>query len=198
MTDQTSIDLPQFLEPAKFLFGGDNRPSFWIAGGSLLSLLTGAPVNDYDVFSADPEKTAKWFKAEGYEPGFENDLIANFQHRDAKVQVIKRHTRPSMEATIDLFDFTAVCAAFDGERFVCHPRFYLDAAQRRLVVHKLTFPLSSVRRALKYSRKGFFMCPVGLAAMLRMINEMPIDWADPEQNQIEFYPDGTPSFRGVD
>lgn len=42
------------------------------------------------------------------------------------------------------------------------------------------------------------MCPVGLAEILKKINLNPIDWENPDENELEFYPDGTPTFRGLD
>ena len=37
-----------------------------------------------------------------------------------------------------------------------------------------------------------------LAKILKKIQENPIDWNNPSENEFEFYPDGTPTFRGLD
>src|SRR5262245_419604 len=120
---------------------------------------------------------------------FDNDLVANFAWNGCKVQVIKKYVYQTMEETVAAFDFTCVSAAFDGKRFVCHKRFYLDAAQSRLVLDTLTLPLSTIERALKYSGRGYRLCPVALATICRAINEAEIDWNNPDRYIIEFYPD---------
>jgi hypothetical protein len=55
-----------------------------------------------------------------------------------------------------------------------------------------------MKRAIKFAGRGYAMCPVALAKILKQIQENPIDWSNPSQNEIEFYPDGTPTFRGLD
>lgn len=161
-------------------------------------MLKGVRVSDYDLFSPDPQKVSEWLISNSIKKTFENDLVANYVWDRKKVQVIKKYTYGTMEETVAAFDFTCVSAAYNGERFVCHDRFYLDAAQSRLVLNKLQLPLSSIKRALKYAGRGYKLCPVALATICRAINEAEIDWNNPDQNMIEFYPDGTPSFRGID
>ena len=109
--------------------------------------------------------------------------------------MIKKYKYKSPQETIDSFDFTIVCAAIGPEGIITDERFYIDNAQRRLVVKSLPKPLSTVKRGMKYSMRGYSMCPVGLAKILKAVQENPINWEDPEQNDIEFYPDGTPTFR---
>lgn len=199
MAEQTIDILPQFIRKADWLFPDDfDRPAFWLAGGSILSLLKSAKVNDWDLFSNDPKSVIDWLKSKDTPLTFENDMVANFKWGRHKVQVIKKYTYPNMAATIENFDFTCICAAYNGNEFVCHERFYLDAAQQRLVINKHKLPLSTLQRAIKYSRRGYVLCPKALASICRAINELEIDWNNPDQNMIEFYPDGTPTFKGID
>lgn len=171
----------------------------WIAGGALRSYLVGDRVKDLDIFSAEPEKVEAAFKAdESFKASFSNDFISNFYKGDICYQVIKKYKYATPMDTINNFDFTIICAAISSEGIVAHKRFYIDNAQRRLVVSALPKPLSTVKRCMKYSLRGYNMCPVGLAKILKAVQENPIDWSDPNQNEIEFYPDGTPSFRGLD
>ena len=54
-------ELPQFIHKADFLFPDDfNSPVFWLAGGSILSLIKGVVVNDYDLFSPELQKVVDW------------------------------------------------------------------------------------------------------------------------------------------
>lgn len=171
----------------------------WIAGGALRSFLVGDKVKDLDIFSSDPEKVLSAFKSDdSFKVGHENDFISNFYKDNMCYQVIKKYKYQSPQETIDSFDFTIVCAAIGQDGIITDERFYIDNAQRRLVVKSLPKPLSTVRRGMKYCQRGYYMCPVGLAKILKAVQENPINWEDPSQNEIEFYPDGTPSFRGLD
>lgn len=180
----------------------DNMPAkdiSWIAGGALRSFLVGDKVKDLDIFSNDPAAVESAFEAdESFKKGNSNQFITNFYKDGLCYQVIKQYTYATPQETIDNFDFTIICAAIGKDGIIADERFYIDNAQKRLVVKSLPKPLSTVKRAMKYSRRGYFMCPVGLAKILKAVQENPIDWENPQENEIEFYPDGTPSFRGLD
>lgn len=171
----------------------------WIAGGALRSFLVGDKVKDLDIFSSDPESVLSKFKnSESFKLGHENDFISNFYKDGLCYQVIKKYKYNSPKETIDSFDFTIVCAAIGIDGIITDERFYIDNAQKRLVVKSLPKPLSTVKRMAKYCQRGYSMCPIGLAKILKAVQENPINWNDPNQNEIEFYPDGTPTFRGLD
>lgn len=171
----------------------------WIAGGALRSFLVGDKVKDIDIFSSDPDKTLSAFKeSEDYKAGHENEFIANFYKDGLCYQIIRKYSYASQRETIDSFDFTIICASIGPDGIIVDERFYIDNAQKRLVVKSLPKPLSTAKRAIKYAGRGYAMCPIGLAKILRAIQENPINWENPAENEIEFYPDGTPSFRGLD
>lgn len=171
----------------------------WIAGGCLRSFLVGEKPKDIDIFSNNPEKVISYLSEnDKFKKAFGNDFFQNFKYNNLTYQVIKKYTYETPQDTIDSFDFTIISAAFYKDELVLHDRFYLDNAQKRLVVNKLPFPLSSMKRSLKYVSRGYAMCPVNLSKILRAINELNIDWNNPDENQIDFYPDGTATFRGLD
>ena len=183
------------------LFGEDlfdDLPQAFIAGGCFNSLLGGRPIKDIDIFSPTPEKVIKHLSEIGLKIQRENDFICNFKHKKFIIQVIKKFIYTDARAVIDSFDYTIVCAAYDGKDLVVNERFFIDNAQRRLVVNSLPKPLSTLRRLAKYSSRGYTACPVGLGKLARAINELTIDWENPQENEIDFYPDGTPTFRGLD
>src|SRR4051794_34984302 len=79
-------ELPQFIRKASFLFTDDPlRPTYWLAGGSILSMMKDARVNDYDLFSPEPPKVIAWFESKKVRKTFENDLVANFAWDGRKV-----------------------------------------------------------------------------------------------------------------
>jgi hypothetical protein len=171
----------------------------WIAGGALRSYLLGEKVKDLDIFSNNPSAVQDAFTSDAsFKAGFQNDLIANFYKDGICYQVIKKYKFETPLETINNFDFTIICCALGKDGIVADERFYIDNAQKRLVVKSLPKPLSTIKRGMKYSKRGYAMCPVGLAKILKAVQENPIDWDNPNENEIEFYPDGTPSFRGLD
>lgn len=171
----------------------------WIAGGALRSFLVGDRVKDLDIFSKTPSLIeAALCMDDRFKIGKVNEFIANFYKDGLCYQVIKKYPFTSQKETIDNFDFTCIAASIGPDGIVTDERFYIDNAQKRLVVKSLPRPLSTVKRALKYSKRGYVMCPVGLAKILKAVQENPIDWKNPSQNEIEFYPDGTMTFRGLD
>lgn len=184
-----------------------NAIPFWIGGGSLQCLITGYPVNDYDIFSSRPHELVNALKAiaetnHDLEVGHTNDNFTNFYLEGQFIQVISRFAFASAAETIKAFDFTIVSAAFDGQTFTHHPRYYMDIASRKIVAEnhdaRFRFPLNSMERVVKYAGRGFSTCPVLLRKLLKEINEIEIDWDDPAQDVMTFYPDGSPRFTGID
>lgn len=171
---------------------------FWVAGGAITSAVTNEKINDYDIFSPDPELIINVLLASSVQATFETENFVNFRFKNKKIQIIKRYKPHSPEEIFEKFDFTVVCGAYDGKNFYCHDRFWQDVANRKLVVNATTFPLKTMERVAKYARRGYKPCPVGLLKIARAINEMKIDWDNPDENQLSFYSDGTPRFIGVD
>lgn len=163
------------------------------------SFLVGDPVKDIDIFSETPHETLAAFNSDTrFSKTIENEFVAHFYKDKLRYEVIKKYPFRTQRQTIETSDFTVICAAYGPDGLTVDDRFYVDNAQKRLVVKSLPKPLSTMKRALKYAHKGYYLCPVNLSKILRAIQENPIDWNSPEQNEIDFYPDGTPTFRGLD
>jgi hypothetical protein len=176
----------------------NNEVPFWIAGGAISSVVTGETVNDYDLFSPYPEALYDKLKENIGKVSFETKYFANFYLDKYKIQVIRRYAPKTPQEIFDTFDFTMVCGAYDGETFTCHDDFWQDIAQRRLVINRLTFPLRTLERVGKYSRRGYTMCPKGYLEICKAINAMEIDWENPDENMLSYYENGTPRFTGPD
>lgn len=170
-------------------------PRFWIAGGALTAAVSGEKINDFDVFSPFPETLSSFLGT----PSFTNGNIANHYVDGLKVQVVLNHPAELPGQTIDMFDYTIVMAAYDGKHLVHDDRFFEDIAQKRLVANKFGWPLSSLERLAKYSKRGYKPCPFGLLELAEAINRLPADFrSNPNIDSLSFYPDGTPRFQGVD
>jgi len=64
----------------------------------------------------------------------------------------------SVEHLLDSFDYTICQLATDGETIIVGDYTLLDIANKKLAVHKLTFPAASLSRAVKYGSYGYKMC----------------------------------------
>ncbi len=76
-----------------------------------------------------------------------------------KIQLMRTMWYKSPEHVIDTFDFTAAqFAVFEGKLYM-NPLSSIDVARKRLVLHRMTFPSSTLRRMVKYAQKGYYICP---------------------------------------
>lgn len=89
-----------------------------------------------------------------------------------KLQLITTMIYDSTEHILETFDFTAAMGAIeiaDGDpedssspklhSVILHPMMPIDVARKRLVLHRMTFPASTLRRMIKYTHKGYYACP---------------------------------------
>lgn len=179
---------------------------FYIAGGCFTQLFLGNKPNDIDIFFANEEELQQAIRVVKSSEDlvdknsiYENDLVLNFYMKKQKVQLIKKYFYQSHIEIFADFDFTICKFAYDGENIHYHDRFFKDLAKKKLVIDgELIKPLGTLKRSYKYTSRGFKICPKGMAKIARSINALKIDWDNPDENIIEFYPDGTPTFLGLD
>ena len=91
-----------------------------------------------------------------------------------KVQAIKIGFYATVEECLDTFDFT-ICqlAAHKGKLYVGQYTMW-DLARKRLALHKLTYGAATVRRLLKYTKRGFTTaCSGCIVSILEAVGEYP-------------------------
>ena len=171
-----------------------------IAGGIFSSLLDNRKINDVDIFVEDTKNIVKHFsKNKKIKKLFENDLVINYKYKDLKLQVIKKYLYSNYADVVEVFDFTIVGCCYIGDGMIYYnDRFFIDNAQKKLVISRLTQPLSTLQRTYKYTKRGYNLCPIGLLNIIKAITELNIDWKNPDENLISFYADKTPKFKGID
>lgn len=89
------------------------------------------------------------------------------------IQLIKLVWYESAEHVIDSFDLTVAQFALDcttGE-LVFNPISWVDIARKRIVLHRMQFPASTLRRVIKYSKKGYYACPGSLIKIAQATQE---------------------------
>lgn len=152
--------------------------SGWLAGGAIRHALSGGTLTDetdFDYFfsseggynQAVERAEAKGWTLSKTTPNHSEYLVTN---PDAplpyRVQLIKAVYAASCTDLIDRFDYTICQFAVDTDGILwCGDHSLWDLARKRLAVHRITFPVSSLRRLLKYTSKGFYACSGCLAAV---------------------------------
>jgi hypothetical protein len=148
----------------------------WLAGGAIRRTLLGQePESDLDIFFPDAimlDGFRRQVEAAGLTKVRETEHHIHLRGslgeskipRD--VQLIRIGFYPTAEVVIDSFDFTICQFAFDGETLTTGEFALWDLGRKRLAVHKITYPVSSARRLLKYAAQGFTACSGCLNALV--------------------------------
>lgn len=76
----------------------------------------------------------------------------------SKIQCIVNQYYESPEEVIDSFDIIAGCAVMvpDGD-VICHPQFLPSLEQKSILFHSIAYPASTLKRIVKYAKKGYYL-----------------------------------------
>lgn len=141
----------------------------YLGGGFLRSMigngLPSANETDIDLFFSsyiDYQTIKSYYSGQvEFEQIFQcpNDKLSTFREKSTKwnYQCIAVDFYPSLYNLVASFDFTTICLATDGHSLVYHKSASSDTVSRLLRWNKITYPASSMRRMMKYARKGFSM-----------------------------------------
>lgn len=185
-------------------------PACWVAGGAVRSFFAGEKIQDVDCFFLSSEMATKAkdalladqeIKAQVL---YENDHVYKMSCKLGLIDLVRRPFL-SPTQTLEGFDFTVCCAAVawqsesvpSAERqllLVYHDTFFIDLAKRRLVISAdpLPFPLSTLQRLHRFAHRNFWACNGTMLTIAKAMARVQFD--DPQQNTIQFYPDKTPRF----
>lgn len=153
----------------------------WIAGGALRRTLLGQePESDFDFFFRDQGQLDTFrrdLEARGFklvkETEHHVEFLGNAGDHKVQVQLIRFAFYADAAAVIDSFDFTICQFSYDGKTLTCGDHALWDLGRRRLAVNKITFPLSTMRRVLKYGTQGFIACSGALTTVLTSVADNP-------------------------
>jgi len=139
----------------------------WLGGGSIRRTLSGMPLDsDFDFFFKDVDTFKSW---EASLPKGLSKVKETKHHTEYKgvlegsdipivVQAIKFKFYDNAEQVIDSFDYTITQFAFDGTYLFTTPESLWDLGRKRLALHRVTYPVATMRRMIKYSNQGFTAC----------------------------------------
>lgn len=147
----------------------------WLAGGAIRRTLIGhAMDSDFDFFFASADALKAW---EGRLP-YSLKLVRETEHHKhyrgtiegselpIDVQAIRFKFYETAEQVIDSFDYTVTMFCLDGTSLVTTPYALWDLGRKRLAVHRITYPVATMRRLLKYTKQGFTACSGCLQSIL--------------------------------
>lgn len=152
----------------------------WIAGGALRRMLVGQSIYDGDIDLFFPNKECfenieQLLKSKGFVPStqskFQNTLQKTFNDNIVNIQLVNFEYHPSIEATINRFDFTVCQIAYDGSDIIVSPRALYDIPAKRIIINNISYPTLALRRFIKYSNQDFFVPENTLKEMLKIVIE---------------------------
>lgn len=134
----------------------------WLAGGALRSMFDRTPICDFDLFffgEGDKVLALETLKKAGAVVVFTcpQGSMVTLKFGAFKIQLITPRYYATASELINTFDFTVCRVAFDGTTLTVAPEAIRDARRKRLVIHELEFPISTINRIAKYREKGYWM-----------------------------------------
>lgn len=169
-------------------------PGAWIAGGAVRRTLAGHKLDsDFDFFFRSADAMAAW---ESALPSTLSLVRETEHHKHWRgpvagsdlpidVQAIRFQFYETAEAVIDSFDYTITMFVLDGDDLVTTPEALWDLGRRKLAIHRVTYPVATMRRMLKYGQQGFTACQGCMATLLRetanspqALDRLPIQYID--------------------
>lgn len=100
-----------------------------------------------------------------------------------KVQLIVERYYSSLEELINSFDIVACCAATDGNEIVYNDNFIQYVSNKIITINKLSYPVATLGRIVKYAKKGYFISGNELENLLEAV------MSDPEKYDFRYYID---------
>lgn len=173
----------------------------WLAGGCFRAFFQPSEkIDDIDIFTVDRKEAARLIyrlrKEFDFQPYFINKNaikgIIKSGGKQFKVDVVKRFYE-NQEKSIEDFDYSVSKFSYSlkSKAVVYSENFFADLIMKRLVIPDTGYgnPLGSLKRLTKYQKKGYSACNGTLLTIAKRISS--VDFNNPEENDIEFYPDGT-------
>lgn len=157
----------------------------WIAGSYAAMRLKPKSMqyNDIDLFFKDHETFEAIDKIFVANNSFEEIFrcpkgeLVSFKPKveGKKVQLVGKYFSPTPEDCIDNFDFNICCAAIHRDNIVTTEECMKDLSKEVLTLNKITYPVSSLRRLIKYGKKGITIHPETYLKIVEAINSMEIN-----------------------
>lgn len=180
-------NLTKFTDILKAFVPVNNGYTCYIAGGAIRRAIMGEKSvgSDIDLFFLD-ERTFDVFynvlslNKDLFELVSNTENNACFKWNGIPVQLVKKFVKDSngIEDILNEFDFTICQFAVsycDLDTLYAGDMALFDLARRRLVVNKITYPVASLRRMIKYTKQGFYACSGTLKTFLKVSKDIDLE-----------------------
>lgn len=163
----------------------------YCCGGAIVSIFTGQPINDYDIYSVNkdnPSKIMEELKKQDFELKVEShnaySLVRKSNKENGtkrlKIQLIKyeKFCNENIKDTFNYFDFHCCMGAysFKEKKFYFDDYFLTDNIEKRLRFNPGTeYPICSLYRTLKYQKKGFTLPGIEIIKIALAINDLRME-----------------------
>ena len=148
---------------------GRNGP--WLVGGTVRRIIAAqTPTTDLDIMFKNEKQWEDYcgqMRERGAETLEENDRQTTFKYKGWEVQPIRAVFSNTLIQTLNKFDFTICQFGFDGTNLVWGDHSVEHMNEGKLVFTQTTDYVSSLRRAFKYAKQGFFMDQKDIAKFLK-------------------------------
>lgn len=183
-SDATLLNLRSILSDAHITLSPEGP---WIAGGALRQCITNKPLStDIDIFFRSEEQRllvttnisgnprAKKLYTTSTAETWTVETTVDGKSVSMKIQFVFIDYYKSMDALMETFDYT-ICQIVSGDLQSCivGPYTLMDIAKNRLMIHRVTYPISSLRRLLKYTKQGFTVCDTTLGQLATTVANNP-------------------------
>lgn len=180
----------------------DQNIKCWLAGGCVRDYFMGVTVKtDFDLFFPSEEemkKTETYLLKKGAKMVWESENGAKFRYKGNTFDLVK-HYFQSPKETINAFDFTISMLAVDNEKVYYGETTFIDLAKRQLIINKIDYPASTLKRSYKYYQKGFVMCQSEMKTIYEAIQKAPKPEEDEAENEEDVSSGETSTFfSGID
>ncbi len=127
-------------------------------------------IDTYELLCNPPDADDAW-ALKGYKPDISREDIkarsaairlVNFEHPGKSrlpIQLVKLVWYESVEHVIDSFDFTVTQFAVNNGVLTMNPMSIIDLFKNNLIIHRHQFPMESIYRLVKYSKKRYNVPP---------------------------------------
>lgn len=140
----------------------------WLGGGAIRRTLIKQPLDsDFDFFFKGVDQKNDFVelaKSLGMtvtrETKHHTELKGPLKGSDLPVVVQAIHFKyyNSVEEVLDSFDYTITQFVLDKDDVYTTDMSLWDLGRRKLAIHKVTYPVATMRRMLKYGNQGFTAC----------------------------------------
>lgn len=160
-----------------------------IVGGACTSVLSGAEINDFDIYFKSEESffcaVSDYLNGDFINEDLRRSMMVvgvtnksvTFKLNDTLIQFIKSVTG-EIEEIFKSFDFTINMIGYDvrNDSFVAHPTALIDLSQRILRVEGDTrYPISTMMRIQKYVGRGYSVSNKELMKIGLLINKIKLN-----------------------